>query len=519
MQGSAWTTDPVEGHRPPRSRRRPVGRQAAILLGLAAIGAAGFVLETKSGHGFVSAGGSGAPLTGATFYRAAKTRLPVTVLARGDLESSRNHDVTNEVEGQTAIIFLKPEGSEVKKGELVCELDSSLLRDKLTDQVIATQAAEADFLNASKTREVALIALEEFTFGTDPQNVQAAEDAVLVAQTNLSQATSRFEWSTHLVAKGYVTPAQNASDRDSKTHCEITLEQARTKLRVLKGYTRQKTLTSLQADIAKATTDSLAKQVAFELERTKQRKLETQIAKCKLLAPGDGMITFVNDDVMRPGSNQTRIEEGATVREHQKIFRLPDITHLRVNAKIHESLIDRISPGERARVHIDALSGQLLEGTVEKIQPLADPSQPPNFDVRVYTTLIAIDQPPPSLRPGMTAQAEILVSQTDDILVVPVQAVLTFQGKNHVYVLMPEGEMARREVLLGTNNDRLVEVVKGLQEGEQVIMDPMSVMEDQEKRELFVLGASVPRPDDWDRTPTGKSKGKGKGKGPRESAH
>src|SRR4051794_20539452 len=80
-------------------------------------------------------------------YVVAYGNLPVLVTERGNLESAENKDVINEVEGQTSIISIKPEGTQVKKGDLVCELDSAALRDSLINQEITTQRARADLDN------------------------------------------------------------------------------------------------------------------------------------------------------------------------------------------------------------------------------------------------------------------------------------------------------------------------------------------------------------------------------------
>jgi len=83
-------------------------------------------------------------------YKVSRGKLPVTIVERGNLESAKNTDVQNEVEGQTTIISILPEGKEVKKGDLVCELDSATLRDNLINQEITTRRAKADLDNAEK---------------------------------------------------------------------------------------------------------------------------------------------------------------------------------------------------------------------------------------------------------------------------------------------------------------------------------------------------------------------------------
>ena len=78
------------------------------------------------------------------------------------------------------------------------------------------------------------------------------------------------------------------------------------------------------------------------------------------------------------------------MRERQTIFRLPDITKMRVNTKVHESMVDKVKPGMKARIRVEAFPEQLT-GTVESVQPLPDPSSFFSSDIKVYTTQVAID--------------------------------------------------------------------------------------------------------------------------------
>ena len=113
---------------------------------------------------------------------------------------------------------------------------------------------------------------------------------------------------------------------------------------MLVDYTKGKTIKELESEVEKARSDELAKKATWELEKSKEKKLERQIANCKIMAPADGLVVYANDPNRAFGSNQPQIEEGATVRERQKIFSLPDITRMQVNTKVHESQIDKITP-------------------------------------------------------------------------------------------------------------------------------------------------------------------------------
>src|SRR5262249_42781064 len=158
-----------------------------------------------------------------------------------------------------------------------------------------------------------------------------------------------------------------------------------------------------------------------------------QIKNCKLFAPNNGLVVYANDP-NRFGSTQPQIEEGATVRERQKIFSLPDINFMRVNTKVHESMVDRITSGLRARIRVDAFADQVVTGKVIYVAPLPDPNSFFSSDVKVYTTHVTIEKGLSGLRPGMTAQVEILVANLDNVLSVPVPAILEYKGKDHVAV-------------------------------------------------------------------------------------
>ena len=94
-----------------------------------------------------------------------------------------------------------------------------------------------------------------------------------------------------------------------------------------------------------------------------------QIENCKLFAPGDGLVVYANDPNRFGGSSQPQIEEGATVRERQKIFSLPDISKMRVNTKVHESMVDRITPGLRARIRVDAFADEVAAPARSRTSP------------------------------------------------------------------------------------------------------------------------------------------------------
>ena len=119
-----------------------------------------------------------------------------------------------------------------------------------------------------------------------------------------------------------------------------------------------------------------------------------------------------------------------------------------------------------------------------------------------------------NLRPGMSAQVEILVTELDNVLSVPVQAILQFRGKDYVFV--KDGDTFRREeVTLGISNDQHVEVKQGLKSGDRVAMTPNVLLSDDERREAFSIAAKDAAKKDFALgDPNAKKAAPAKGAGP-----
>ncbi len=237
--------------------------------------------------------------------------LPITVVEKGALESSDNKDAYCLVEGTTTIIMILPEGTRVKKDELVCELDSATLRDNLVNQKITTESAEANFKNATLTREVAEIAVTEYVEGIFVQDWATAEGEIKLAESDLSRSEDRLDWATRMFVKGYVSKASAVSEQLNLQKARFAKEQADSKLKVLLDYTKAKTIKELESEVEKARSDELAKKATWELEVSKEKKLDRQIKACKIVAPSDGLVVYANDPTRSFGSSQPQIEEGA----------------------------------------------------------------------------------------------------------------------------------------------------------------------------------------------------------------
>ncbi len=429
-------------------------------------------------------------------------RIAVVVETRGSLGAERTADLYCQVDGQSTIRSLVPEGRAVKKGELVCELDSSRLRDQLRNQEIAEQRAGAAYLNAKLSREVADIAVAEYVEGIFKQELYTLKSEIAGSEAAIQRAEDRLERTQRAsqrmseVAKNAPkTPADIAAELaivDRLEDAELTLQKerkaleiARAKLNVLEKYTREKTTKTLKLEAERKRTEELGKKEAWLLEKSKAEKLGEQIAACRILAPRDGSVVHANDPVRVQVNGRPQIEEGSKVRLRQKIASVVDLAGPMVaSVKVPESRVDVVTPGMRAAVTVDSFPESTLLGTVVSVAPLPDPVSMAAWDHKVYTTKIRLDEAMPGLRPGMTARAEIKVSSLDNVLALPNKAVIRLDGKDQAAVQRPDGSFEWRVITLGVSNEAMTEVMSGIKSGDRVALQPASFLTEAQKQQV-----------------------------------
>ena len=457
----------------------------------------------------------------------------ITVTERGTLDSMRNAVLPSKVEGTTTIISIVPEGTQVKAGDLVCELDSSALTDKETAQEILVVKAKAMLEQASedlaiqKTQndsdkaaaqlkyDLAQLDLEKFQKGDLVQQVEDLEAAVKLADETLSRTQESCKYIREMTRKGYKNQNDLESEELVLQRNEIDKKSAETKLKAFIDFTQKRTMKELEANAQEFSREiertdrkgkaALAQKVAevesckltLEVEAKKHDRLKEQIEACKIRATQDGQVVYANVKDGR-SSEQIVIMEGASVRERQAIINLPDLDNMKVNARIHESRISLVQASQKVTVKVDAYPGEIFNGIVDMVSSV--PSSTGGFarDFKEYEAVVKIVDSPDKvnkLRPGLTASVEILVERRPDVLQVPVQAVVSMGTKLFAF-LVKGREVNSVEIRVGKSNDRMIEIPTELEgkpiqpslaEGDLVVMNPRSHF----KKEIDLLEADV----------------------------
>ena len=437
--------------------------------------------------------------------------LRISVIESGTIKAREQVVIKNEVEGKTSIIYLIPEGTRVKKGQLLVELDASRLLDEKIDQQIKVQNTEAAFVGARENLAVvknqaeadvdkAQLAydfskedLKKYLEGDYPNQLKEAESRITLAKEEVTRSQEKVEWSRRLFNEKYISNTELTADELTLKKDILDLELAENNLDLLKNYTHKRRLAQLESDvkqakmalertIRKAKADVVqaganleAKKAEFERQKDKLKKTEIQIEKTKIYAPTEGLAVHATS-VSSGGPPRRRtiqpLDEGQEVRERQELIHLPTTSSAKVEVAIHEANLDKVRIGLPVKVTVDAIPGETFWGKVATIAPLPDAQSAwLNPDLKVYDTDIYLENNSDALRIGVSCKAEIIIEQHEEATYVPVQAVLRVGGEPTVYILKDKN-LEPRTVEIGLDNNRMVRIISGLEPGEVVSLTP-----------------------------------------------
>lgn len=325
--------------------------------------------------------------------------------------------------------------------------------------------------------------------GEAKQKLRKFDDDLQVAKKELGQSTATLDGTKRLFEKGFVTKNDLQRDEIAFDNSRLKLQTAETARTLHMKYDFAKTAEESLSKLLDAVRDldktrrqaisKLAQSEArlksamgqYEVQSRQRKDLAEQRDKCIIRAKKSGLVVYGSgrDDMMYYG-DQERIREGATVRERQAIITIPDMTRMSVNVKIHETYIKKVRKGQKARITVEAFPDKPLTGEVTRVGVLPDSQNRwMNPDLKVYAVTVAVDGMQEWVKPGMSSKVEIMVNRLEDVVQIPVQAVMLNEGKQVCYIaggMKPE----RREVEIGEFTDDFIEIKQGLKEGERVLL-------------------------------------------------
>lgn len=446
-------------------------------------------------------------------YLVDETDFNISTTCNGELEAKRQIEIRSKLDNTSTIAWIIPEGTSVKKNEVLIRLNSDDLETRRIEAELQVENAKAAYSKAATELEVqlkentskiqaaqvkldlAVLALEQWDKGDKKQKQEDNRRAIAKAVAEHERLKEKYEKSIGLNEKGFVSTDELKQDKLAFEESERELEKARLAQEIYDTYQIQMDGTQKKSDVDQATSEleRTTQQADIELRskdtarNTSKRQLDVQeqklaklveaINNATLTAPAEGLVVYATSmERGRWGDSDGPLQIGRQVYPNQLLIVLPDTSEMVASVRIHESLQSRVKPGQTATVKIDAANSKTFEATIESIGILAESGGWRDPNLREYTVKMNIDNDGVALKPAMRCEAEIIMGQVENAIAVPIQAVFNEGMLRHVY--LPVGsKYVRRPISVGRMSERFAEITAGLKAGERVLLREPSAAE------------------------------------------
>ena len=423
------------------------------------------------------------------------------VRAYGQVSAPDAVVVNPAISGRVREVFVKV-GDTVRAGDVLARLETEDLEAAVRQAEMALRTSEAQL---ARTRA-----------GASPEYLRVLEAGVAVAQARLLTAQATVDGAraylagvrkgpsaeTIAIAERRVEEAKNAlwgaqAQRDaicgrvrdgagqaecdgaqaSALRAEENVRIAELQLQQLKAGVEETTLQSAQSQLNAAlgqlkTAEAQVAQAEAELERAKAGPLKEDIAVAEAqvaaaqVALEEAKRRLAGAEITAPVEGtviNVPVSVGQAVSMATPIVTLQDLNALYVRALVNELYIPQVQPGQRVLVRLEADPSSTIEGSVRQISPL------PSLTAGLANYDVHVDIPQTeALRPGMTAELQIITAEKADALLIPREALIV-EGSAWAVRVLRQGQIAIVPVETGLRQGRLIEVKDGLQEGERVV--------------------------------------------------
>ena len=366
--------------------------------------------------------------------RAARMEVPVQVISvvakpltysikvTGDIMPLMQVDLIPKVSGYLERIDVHI-GDIVRQGQVIAQIDR-------TDFLHKVREIEAKVAQAKAQ-------MAEIETGTRAEELRQAEEAVRQAQSRFENAKLQHERIEALYKREVISKKERDTADMEYTVAEAQLAASQQQLKLLRDGARQEVRDASQAKL---------REMEAILEQERNHLKDT-----KIVAPFQGEIS------------RKYVDAGAFVSSSTPLVNLVHTETLKIVANVLEKDVPLLKPGMKAKIRVESYPERIFEGRVEKINSALD------LSTRTLQAEIWIPNPDHSLKPGMFSNVEVVLLEKLQTLVIPREAILETGSEMSVFVV--EGKQAiRRSITIGYEQDRMVEVLKGLNERDQVVI-------------------------------------------------
>jgi RND family efflux transporter MFP subunit len=360
-------------------------------------------------------------------------------------------------------------GDNVKKGDVLAELDLTEIRTQLQQANIQMKSAESALidtqLNYTRTLQLAQLDYQQATLRLEAaikrlNNANAntiSNDLVRNAKLiedikrSISEARAKFNQAGADNAEKLLKNAEIDREKLQAKYSEAMadLNGKEVELNLLRNEVER---ARLSIETKKIAADPLKIQ-AIEAARVNVEALKAKELRGSLIAPFDGQIT------LQP------LSVGDNVRQLDPTMIIAQPGELEIVTEMSDTQLLEISVGQPISATVPNLPNRALKAVIKRVPVLTNTTAKDKF-VRIALTA---DNPPVKLESGMLARCEVILGKKEDALWLPPQAIRNFRGRQYVVVQEADGKQRRADVITGLESRDRVEIVDGVKLGEQVI--------------------------------------------------
>ena len=327
------------------------------------------------------------------------------------------------------LIDLIPEGTIVKKGDLIAEFDIADIKEKIESHETQLEDLSYELEDLEQSHTIRMYSLED--------RLKSTEDNLRLSKLTVKA----MEYSSEL----------------NKRKAEINIEKAKTAIEEAKRDIKSQKLKN-QIELRKK-----KQKISYYEKRVEDYK--KQMRKFKVFAPEKGIVIY---PYIGRGNSKKKIQVGDSLWYGQTFAILPDLTRILVHLQINEIEIYRIRLGLKTEIVLDSYKDKKYTGFISDISRIATEDDKneliKNFDCYIKINEVDIDH----LKPGISAVCDITISTMEAALAVPIETVFRDEKDRAICLVLNSRKVNPREVKLGPRNENYIVIKEGLKPGDKV---------------------------------------------------
>lgn len=322
-------------------------------------------------------------------------------------------------------------GDRVKKGQVLFEMDK-------TDALLQLNQASAAV-------EMAELNLKIMSGTAYEQQIIQLKSAVASAEINYNDAKTNLEIIKTLYEAGVESKFNYDRAMSQVELAKQQYETAKANLELIEQKSHAESVETAQAQLNQA-------KAAYDIAKN---AVENMIVK----SPISGIVSAMN------------VKVGEYVSTAAPSFIIIDDSSYIIEVDVNEDVIGKIHIGDKVKVSIGSISDGIMSGTITAAAPSADKAK------QTFLVKITLDNTPSTIKGGMFAQVQFVIDKAENCILVPLASVIEEEGKKYVFIVNDD-KAIKREVVTGIFNDKEIQIIDGLNEGERVVAKGQDFLKD-----------------------------------------